>query len=240
MPITEQGNIEYKMPQLIREKFTFDFCKQMMMELHRIYGVSVEDSDMDHMIHLEGTSGWGVAFTTACRKMNEPDLYKYYYNLPWYDSDIFDSQVTECIVEHKLLMPDFDTTEIARQHCIEEDSLRCCDECGKYYLASDVDLLPEDSGVMSDYICHNCNHTGKVQDYDFDVTRMIKEVLGREEDVFMCPKCGKYHYLWNKGEEFCIHCEITREDNQNANDYYKQELNAQKDFVRQIFPEKNN
>ena len=48
-----------------------------------------------YLSYMCGTAGWHMAFEESCRECKLIDVYKYYFNLDWIESDIFDSYVAE-------------------------------------------------------------------------------------------------------------------------------------------------
>ena len=101
MPILENGTIEYEMPKNIKEKITPEFCKRLLVELCAVFG-----SDAEHREFVESvdvTCGWNSALKATCQKMGCEDLYAYYDDLEWYDSDLFAEEVTAIIVAQGLL-----------------------------------------------------------------------------------------------------------------------------------------
>ena len=104
MPIDKNGTIKYTIPSHIRSMITPEFCAQFLKELHIIFGVSVEDTDMDYFVYQGGTGGWAVAFATACRRLGLDELYRYYTELEWFDSDVFDGELEDILVEYKLIL----------------------------------------------------------------------------------------------------------------------------------------
>lgn len=47
----------------------------------------------------EGTCGWFEAFKQACAQCNLTDMFKYYNNLDWIRSDIFDGVLADKMIE---------------------------------------------------------------------------------------------------------------------------------------------
>ena len=239
MPILENGKIEYAIPANIKSMVSPEFCSQFLKELHIIFGVSVEDADMDYFVYQGGTSGWAVAFDTACRKLSLSELCKYYAQLPWYDSDGFDCDLADILVEQKLILGGFMFEEIARQNQIDKDLVQCCDKCGKYYHVDDmvrheIDLAIEcDNEPWIELYCKQCTNKETAMHLPFDINRTIVEILGKSPDnFFVCEKCGKTHYVAHRGEKHCLHCEQDVEDGcgANANNYYREELKEQEKY----------
>lgn len=235
MPITENGSIEYTMPSNIKSMLTLDFCVQFLKELHMIFGVGVADTDMDYFVYQGGTGGWVEAFDSACRKLKYDDLCRYYHSLPWYDSDIFDGEMEDVLVEHKLIVGGFLSDEIARQNNMSSNDVACCDKCGRYFNVKDLIKSEIDLGDGEPYIemvCKSCSDGKDVSELHLDTNRTITGVLNRSiSDFFFCEKCGKTHYVAHKGNEFCLQCELeTPRDICNANNYYIESIAQNKTY----------
>lgn len=61
------------------------------------------DTWLDCSCGLSGTYGWHDAFENACNKTNKYELYTYYDNLGWEESDNFDYQMSKLIEKYKIL-----------------------------------------------------------------------------------------------------------------------------------------
>lgn len=241
MPILENGKIEYTIPTHIRSIITPVFTAQFLKELHIIFGVGVEDTDLDYFAYQGGTSGWAVAFATTCRKLGLDELYKYYANLEWFDSDIFDGELEDILIEHKLILGGTLCEEIARQNEINADFVQCCDKCGKCYhvdnmVRNEIDLEIEgDNEPYVELICKSCSNSSNVTPLPFDINRIIVEVFKKSSaDFFVCERCGKTHYNAHRGEKRCLHCE-QMEESDNTNIYYRQMLEEKKRYKDRVF-----
>jgi hypothetical protein len=239
MPITENGSIEYTMPQDIKAMITPEFCAQIAKELHIIFGVGITDTDYDCLVYQGGTSGWNVAISSSCRKLGLDELCQYYHSLPWYDSDIFDGELSDILIENKWFVPKSDAAEIARQYGIAEDNVKYCDKCNKLFHIDDVEVCaePEDEYDESIYACKSCLGKCESTALIWDKQRTLREVLKRSNDQwFVCEKCGNIHAIEHRGEKYCLHCEqpTSSERSANANDYYLSELHAQREYVDRL------
>lgn len=237
MPIVN-GSIHYEMPDNIKSMITIEFCTQFLKELHQIFGASVEDSDMDYYVYQGSTAGWGAAFANTCRKLNMIELYKYYLNLEWFDSDIFDGELEDLLVEYKLIIGGFLSEEVARQNNLQPDDVICCEHCGKYILTKDsvehkVEL-ENDPDPYTEEICKTCDNGENVTELSWDINRSVTEVLGKTvDDIFVCEKCGKTHWKNHKGDKYCLHCE-TEQIHTNCNVYYRESLDLNKEYKNKI------
>lgn len=88
----------YTIPPEIRKKIPGCFYAALIGELCAIYGPSVfapdEDGNREYVYH-EGTFAWDAAVWMACKKCGLRWLYEYYHNLEWFQSDLFDAEITE-------------------------------------------------------------------------------------------------------------------------------------------------
>ena len=242
MPITESGCVSYSLPKEYSDMMDYDFCKTMMMAIHNIWGISAEDYDYESVSYCEGTGGWNEAFMTACRIYKKDELAKYYCTLPWYDSDIFDGYLSQKFVDYKLLLPQFETDEVARQLEIDADKIKVCDKCGKYFIEEDCIFTNEeeaDEDWESLYTCKKCLNGEDVKHLEYSKQRALKEILELDPDkYFVCKECGKIHFNYNKGESGrCRYCEIQEiSENKNANFYYQECIILNEKYFRAFFP----
>lgn len=247
MPINKNGAIGYNMPDNIRAMITKDFTTQFIKELHMIFGVGVDDTDMDYFVYQGGTSGWAVAFDTACEKLKLDELCRYYHSLAWYDSDIFDGELEDILVEHKLVVEGFLADEIARQYNLEKDDVVVCDRCGKYCNKNNIEKITvhysPDKNIGLDepfddveFVCKSCLGEENTTELTLDRNRMVQEILGKSpSDFFVCESCGKLHYNCHKGEEYCLYCETTDVINdRHANQYYTERYDESKKYRERV------
>lgn len=245
--MSEQNNsLEYIMPDEIKAMLTKDFCKAFLKELHLIFGVSMSYFDMDYYVYQGGTSGWGIAFATACRKTHNDELYQHYERLDWYLSDQFDGMLEDMLVAYKLVMPEFEAHEVARQNNLSNDDVVACDLCGRYFHVKDTQLveckeldIPEDEEPYRDVVCNECHSKQKSTVLAYDVMSAIKHHLNlNDSDVFWCKKCQKLHFIEHKGKETCLYCEQSPAENGgSANQYYVNMFEEAKSYKKRIFGE---
>ena len=126
MPITEKCSIYYSMQHNIKKQMDYKFCETFMKELHNVWGFSLNDFNWESIGYCEGTGGWYESFAATCRILNKGELLLYYNNLSWYDSDLFDAELSELLVTYKLILPTVETDEMARQLDIDEDNIKHC------------------------------------------------------------------------------------------------------------------
>lgn len=232
MPIVD-GSIHYEMPAHIKGLITPEFCSQFLKELHQIFGCSVEDSDLDYFVYQGGTAGWGAAFANVCRKLNLDELYKYYLNLEWFDSDVFDGLLEDFLVEYKLILGVFLSDEVARQNNLPSDKVTYCDHCGKYFHKDNLIENKVDLGDESPYIEYICKTCATGEDSGvllWDIKKTLVEIFNKSEsDIFICEKCGKPHWNAHRGKQYCLYCE-NEQLHTNCNVYYRESLDLNKKY----------
>lgn len=96
---------EYEVPEEIKAMFTDEFCKAFRKELFNIHeyyhlGISADDGPIQNT----STGGFVVALWAACMKTNQEDLFIYWDNLHWWQSDIFDDYLIQYMMENHYLL----------------------------------------------------------------------------------------------------------------------------------------
>lgn len=66
-------------------------------ELVAIYGLDIESNRT--IDYITGTSGWNIALWAACKRVGLMDFYEWYDNLLWYESDEFDSVLSDELIK---------------------------------------------------------------------------------------------------------------------------------------------
>lgn len=182
MPIVGNGDdvhIEYQMPDNIKEIITYNFLKELRNQLFRIHEYYSLDTFAEYGIPLNtSTGGWHAAFGKACIITNSKELYKYWQTLAWYDSDIFDGELAEMLIENHLILGDISKV-IEQQLGIKEDKLRCCCDCGKLYTFDMVIELSEKEAEdeISSYRCLCCNDIKETKDGNKNATDYYRNCL---------------------------------------------------------------
>ena len=142
MPIVGSGDgihIEYTMPENIKSLITDDFLKEFRNQLFRIHEHYSLDTFADEGIPMNtSTAGWYAALGKACLVTNNLELFDYWRSLEWYDSDIFDGELADMLVDRKFILPSIDEI-IYEKLGIKSDDLRICGECGKLYVTHDYE-----------------------------------------------------------------------------------------------------
>ena len=92
----------YKIPADIKEKIPDYFYLALGGELVSIFGHDVFQKDEDSVCtldYLTGTAGWVAAFRMTCKKLNMFWLPVYYDGLEWFESDLFDDEVCQGVID---------------------------------------------------------------------------------------------------------------------------------------------
>ena len=62
-------------------------------------GDSYQDQISEYLALTAGTAGWNVAFYQACVQCDMVDMYEYYSELDWIQSDIFDGVIVDNMIK---------------------------------------------------------------------------------------------------------------------------------------------
>lgn len=205
MPIVREGSsvhVAYTIPENIKELITDDFLKEFRNQLFRIHKHYSLETFADFGIPLNtSTSGWFAAFGKACLLTHKEQLLDYWRTLPWYDSDIFDGELAEMLVDKKLILDD-SAKVLGEQLNISSDDIVCCRDCGRFYTKDMVVALTEDDEdedyfYDEDYIQYRCLYCQDVKDTKDSkaiVTRYYCNVLDELDEY-------QKNHLIEEGEE---------------------------------------
>lgn len=184
MPIVEENGsvyISYTMPEPIKRLVTAEFLKEFRNQLFRMHNYYSLDSFADEGIPMNtSTSGWFAAFGKACLLTNNEQLLDYWRTLPWYDSDIFDGELAEMLVERGFILDD-KAKVISRMLGIDEDNIVTCCKCGRAYTKDMVSVIGKDDEYYDDdwtqYKCLHCQDYEQRTNKEFEVTDYYRNVL---------------------------------------------------------------
>lgn len=188
MPIVGRGDdvhIEYQIPENIKQTITYDFLKEFRNQLIRIHEYWSIDTFAEEGIPTNtGTGGWFTAFGKACIITNNKELFNYYRTLEWYDSDLFDSELAEMLIEDHLILDDL-TKVFKEQLGLEYEDIRYCCDCGKLYTKEMVIELSdgEAEDEVSKYRCLFCDDLKHTEDGNTHSTQYYRECI-KEIDEF--------------------------------------------------------
>ena len=178
--ITEDGNIKYDITEDIMNLISDEFLKEFRKQLFRIHEhYSLKTTEDDGLLYSTGTSGWYASLGRACIETKNKELLKYYKTLPWYDSDLFDSQLADMIVSNKLMLAG--SKEIISEKLgIKEEELHECDNCGGIYTSDMVVASGEDVSCFN-CIDKNNSDNRNVTDYYVESFRLIDDWISEGE-----------------------------------------------------------
>ena len=149
---------KYTIPDEIKKLMTYDFLKEFRNQLFAIFDLSL-DTYADIIQGIESTAGWANALEDACHNTGKDDIWSYWDSLEWYDSDMFDWELSDMLIENNLILPTLDV--IFKNYLnVELEDLRVCDYCGRAFTK---DMVIEHTGVdaandiVHEYICKHCN-----------------------------------------------------------------------------------
>lgn len=102
MPIMSDGTLQYELPDKYRKLLTKEFLERFYNALCSLF--QYVESNTLAWNYCEGTFGWydslrNTIESVADNKEEYSEMLKYYDDLPWYDSDMFDSELTAAAVK---------------------------------------------------------------------------------------------------------------------------------------------
>lgn len=182
MPIVGEENdihFEYVIPENIKLLITHDFLKELRNQLIRIHEYWSIDTFAEEGISTNtGTGGWFAAFGKACILTNSDELFKYYRTLPWYDSDLFDGEITDLLIENHLILDDLEKV-LKEQLGLDYEDIKCCCDCGRLYTKEMViELSDEESEEeIGKYRCLHCVDLKHTEDGNKNSTQYYRDCL---------------------------------------------------------------
>ncbi|WP_273854008.1 hypothetical protein [Guptibacillus spartinae] len=114
MPITDKGTVDYHIPEEIKSKFTKEILSDFRKEVIRTFQKNdIKRGDKPNnyeefsyhawWLYMEGTSGYCEAFRKIMLKHNLREIVDYYDSLPYYDSDLFDHEFGDLLIQYGLV-----------------------------------------------------------------------------------------------------------------------------------------
>ncbi|MEY8573214.1 hypothetical protein AALD01_02215 [Oscillospiraceae bacterium 21-37] len=93
--------LNYRISDNIKSRIPEYFYFAFGGEFVSIFGKAALVRDEDGLTSLNyntGTTGYVVALQMACKKLDVEWLFDYYRQLPWYQSDLFDSELADEVI----------------------------------------------------------------------------------------------------------------------------------------------
>ena len=168
---------EYTIPENIKNLITDDFLKEFRNQLFRIHEYYSLETFAEEGIPLNtSTGGWYVAFGKACLLTHKEELLDYWRTLQWYDSDIFDGELADMLVDKGFILGNLDKV-IEEQLGIKPEDLRYCNDCGKLYSKDMVVEIPDvdKNELVSAYRCLHCQDIAEARGYYAEVYDELKK-----------------------------------------------------------------
>ena len=95
---------DYRMPEGIKREFTKGMMSCFLEELIDIFDrIPNTPTYYDDIVYIESTAGWYEAFKKMCISYGLEDILSYYDHLEWYDSDMFDGEISDLLLEYRLI-----------------------------------------------------------------------------------------------------------------------------------------
>jgi AAA15 family ATPase/GTPase len=100
----------YKIPNRKKKLLTKEFLQTFKNELDKVFHEDDNEADLSKRNyinayqHIESTSGFEKALQIACEKHNlTKAIYDYQNKLQWYDSDLFDGELMDIMLEKSII-----------------------------------------------------------------------------------------------------------------------------------------
>ena len=198
--------MRYTIPEKYKTMCTDNFLKEFRRQLYRMHEHYSLDLFADEGIPINtSTTGWYASFGKACLLTNNEKLLDYYDKLGWEDSDIFDDELANMMVDKKILLDEIDKYAI-KNNIIQNasDCLYCC-KCGQMFVKKDMLKLDEEYYKSDNYIPYACKKCLKINPTIHSISEKLankygsftkflsKELNLDEKDIYTCSKCGKYY-----------------------------------------------
>ena len=152
---TNDVYLEYNIPEDIKKLITKEFLIEFRKQLFIINKYSLRDFVDEGVCINTSTSGWYTSFYNACVNTNLNKLVEYQKTLDWYDSDIFDSEITNMLADNNLILNMSILDIISEKLNIDKKDLKYCSECGGVFTS----YMGKDSENEYDeeyFICNHC------------------------------------------------------------------------------------
>lgn len=181
------------------------FAISMLEELQKIFDIGLPIIYDDSLIYISGTCGWEAAFYLTCKKLSILDVYEFYCSLDWIESENFDEEIENILINHKLVYYGDIGKFLEKKYNLPNLTIWRCDACGKY--------IDKKEGKIEEELYFSCKDCDSSTGYTFTIEDLNLDI--NPSDYFICNKCKNIYLNAVKGKEHCIHCE------QGKNKYYR-------------------
>ena len=153
---------EYRIPEDKKKLITDEFLREFRNQLFRIYSHMSLDSFAESGVTIATTHGWIAAFGKACLLTHNEELLNYWRSLSWYDSDKFNGEIYDMLIDKGLVLCDIFSL-IEEKMKIKKEDLVYCNTCGKLY-SKDMVVKIEDGEDEVFYTRYRCLHCQDLRD----------------------------------------------------------------------------
>ena len=105
--LTDEFYNQYRIPEYIKARLTREFLQVFVDNLMIVFDIDEPDKDgfltFESISMCESTAGWADTLELTCQYTKTFDIYSHYLTLPWYDSDMFDAEVTDMLVDYGII-----------------------------------------------------------------------------------------------------------------------------------------
>lgn len=111
MPVADGEIVQYDIPEEYKTLLTKEILEQFARNLLAVFP---QCDDAYTLFFLESTKGWVDAFSRAVNVHASNNKYRelldYYFELEWYDFDMFNDELLDLMIEFGIL-PGFDDSD---------------------------------------------------------------------------------------------------------------------------------
>lgn len=148
-------NVEYNQ-EYMKSLVTYEFLKELRNQLFRIHNYYNIDTFAENGISMnEGTNGWYASFGKACINTNNGELLEYFKSLTWYDGETLASNLSDMLIENKLILG-YVAEIIEEKLGLSENDVNMCDECGRLLPMDSLEKVEIDVFGYQLFKCHYC------------------------------------------------------------------------------------
>lgn len=199
---------EYTIPEKYDKMIDKELLTKIRDNVFKIFeGIGMDIPTNEGMDYVTTTAGWDTAIGIACIESGKEGLYRYYANLSWMDSDIFDGIIVTKMVEENLILDD----AINLYKKILNLDVDYCISCSE--LRDKKDLVKDEN--LDRYICLKCKENKEIKNYscyEEEFKKILPKALNKikTQEIIKCSKCNigfyKYQGTFENNKFICNHC----------------------------------